>query len=290
MSASWKKRSALRLTSTIAMVVFAALATAQESQLPRQAAVPGGIATLKLFRVDGAGVPTVRFRKKRVMVVQHDDYWTAIVGLPLGLKPGQYHVQVTGSADRSENHGFTVEAKEYEVQRLTIKNKRMVNPTAMDLERIGREKKEISAAFRTWTDIATPELRLHKPVVGPMSSPFGLRRYFNDQPRKPHSGIDIAAPEGTDITAPAAGTVVQVGDYFFNGNTVFVDHGQGLVSMFCHMQHFAVTAGQKVQRGDRLGAVGKTGRVTGAHLHWSLSLNDSRVDPGLFMTHDVGSL
>jgi murein DD-endopeptidase MepM/ murein hydrolase activator NlpD len=126
-------------------------------------------------------------------------------------------------------------------------------------------------------------MQLHQPVDGRYSSPFGLRRYFNDQPRKPHSGLDIAAPEGTPIQAAESGVVVETGDYFFNGKTVFIEHGQGLVTMYCHLRKIDVETGQTVTRGEKIGEVGKTGRVTGAHLHWSVSLNHAMVDPLLFL-------
>ena len=169
------------------------------------------------------------------------------------------------------------------MQRLTIKSSRKVNPYPEDMERITRERREMDRIFTSFTDAPKVALSFIPPVDGPVSSSFGLRRILNGQPRSPHSGMDIAAPEGTDILAPAAGVIAATGDYFFNGNTVLIDHGQGLVTMYCHMSQIDVQPGRKVARGELLGKVGKTGRVTGAHLHWGVSLNNARVNPGLFL-------
>jgi murein DD-endopeptidase MepM/ murein hydrolase activator NlpD len=153
------------------------------------------------------------------------------------------------------------------------------------MKRIEREMAEQSAANRGYRAGVVPSnLLLDRPVDGGrLSSPFGLRRFFNGQERNPHSGLDFAVPAGTPIKAPAAGTVVLVGDYFFNGKTVFLDHGQGFVSMFCHMSAIDVKVGDEVPRGGVVGKVGATGRATGPHLHWNVSLNDARVDPAIFI-------
>jgi biotin carboxyl carrier protein len=232
---------------------------------------------------DGAAPSTVRYAGRRVMVIDQDGYPSAVIGLSLGTRPGRHEFQVRTSDGRTQRVAFEVYPKTYESQHITIKNKRMVNPEKRDLERIAREQKQISSALEHWSEGEEVTLSFDLPVEGALSSPFGLRRFFNDQPRKPHSGLDIAAPEGAPIRAPAAGTVLDTGEFFFNGNTVFVDHGQGLVTMYCHMNRIDVKPGQHVAKGDTLGLVGMTGRVTGPHLHWGVSLNDARVDPSLFL-------
>jgi murein DD-endopeptidase MepM/ murein hydrolase activator NlpD len=126
-------------------------------------------------------------------------------------------------------------------------------------------------------------LRLRAPVAGRRSGSFGLRRVFNGEARQPHSGMDIAAATGTPVLAPGPGLVIDTGDYFFNGQTVWIDHGGGLLSMLCHLSRIDVRTGDTLATGQRLGAVGATGRVTGAHLHWSVLLNRTSVDPALFI-------
>jgi murein DD-endopeptidase MepM/ murein hydrolase activator NlpD len=245
------------------------------------AAVPGGVALVELPASEKP--PSVEFNGRRVMVLASDQAYVAVVGLSLGVEPGTQYLTVRDASGTDRKRAFEVNEKEYETQYITIKNKRMVNPEKRDMERIGAEQRRIRRALATWDDDPPETLRFELPVEGPLSSPFGLRRYFNQQPRKPHSGLDIAAAEGTQIKAPAGGEVVDTGNFYFNGNTVFIDHGQGLVTMYCHLSRIDVTPGQQVERGEVIGAVGKTGRVTGPHLHWSVSLNDARVDPALFL-------
>ncbi|HHM05092.1 MAG TPA: M23 family metallopeptidase [Gammaproteobacteria bacterium] len=261
-------------------LLLLAAAPAAAVDLPRPEAVPGGVAVVTVAR-GGEVAPRVRFRQRRVMVVRDGERWLAVVGLPLNLKPGDYHLDVSRNPPR--RIPFQVRPKHYETQHLTIKNKRKVNPLQRDLDRIVREREEMNAAFAAWRNQAEVPLRFILPTTGPLSSPFGLRRVFNGQPRKPHSGLDIAAPEGAAIKAPADGVVTAVGDYFFNGNTVLIDHGQGLVTLYCHMSRTDVAQGQRVKQGEVIGAVGATGRVTGPHLHWSVSLNNARVNPKLFL-------
>jgi len=251
--------------------------------LPNAQSVPGGVAVVALGTPVSESTPVVQFNKQRVMVVPDLEYWWAVVGLPLAIEPGTHWLTVYAPGEDAQRISFEVMPKRYRTQRLTIKERRYVEPGAAELERIQRDREHIDAAFGHWNDHLPATLVLDLPATGPWSSPFGLRRIFNGQPRKPHSGLDIAAPAGSPVRAPADGRVVEVGDYFFNGRTVFIDHGRGLVTMYCHLSRIDVQTGQTLRRGEQIGAVGSSGRVTGAHLHWSVSLNDTRVDPVLFL-------
>lgn len=252
------------------------------AELPRSSPVPGGIAILAIGPAS-TPVPLVQFQKQRVLVVRANGMWQAVVGLPLSLGTGEQQLDISEHGTRRAL-SFQVLPKQYETQYLTLANKRQVDPGTEDLKRITRELALSNQAFATWSEILADDLRFDLPAQGRFSSAFGLRRFFNNQARQPHSGIDIAAPEGTPVRAPAAGTVIETGNYFFNGNTVFIDHGQGLVSMYNHLSRINVKKGAHVMRGQRIGAIGKTGRVTGAHLHWTVSLNNARVDPILFLS------
>ncbi len=270
----------LRHLISVCLLLIATFGWTATSALPMHYPVPGGVAVVKL---DISKKPeSAYFNKRRIMLVQHDEQWYAIAGLPLATKPGTYTIRtrIDGKVHKTR---FEVKNKQYQTQHLTIKNKRKVNPYKKDLVRIGKEQKIIRRALTTWTEQRHVPLQFSIPVEGRFSSPFGLKRFFNGQARRPHSGLDIAAPEGTPIYAPATGTVITVGDYFFNGKTVFIDHGQGLVTMFCHLSKIRVNTGQQVNQGELIGDVGKTGRVTGPHLHWSVSLNNARVEPLLFL-------
>ena len=266
------------------MVVAACVSTVAQAQgyIARKldVPVPGGVAVVPLGTMPQA--PQVSFDGRRVMVIRDSDsQWIAVVGIPLGTRTGAHSLQVQGGAPAK----FNVGTREYAAQHIRLKNKRQVSPDPDDLKRIERELAEQITAYRVYREGVTPSnVMLDRPVAGGrLSSPFGLRRFFNGQERNPHSGLDFAVPAGTPIKAPAAGRVALVGNFFFNGNTVFVDHGQGFISMFCHLSAIDVKVGDDVARGEVVGKVGATGRVTGPHLHWNVSLNDARVDPAIFL-------
>jgi murein DD-endopeptidase MepM/ murein hydrolase activator NlpD len=242
--------------------------------------VPGGVLTFKLAGVPEA-MPAASFNGRPVMVVWHNDAWLAILGIGLSIEPGEYHLDVAQSGG-AQKLPFAVRPKEYAVQQLKVPPGQ-VNLSPEDEARVKGETEKVRAALDAFTAAAPPTLRLAQPVPGRRSSSFGLRRMFNGESRNPHSGMDIAAPTGTPIKVPLAGRVVDVGNYFFNGNNVLIDHGQGLVTMYCHLSKIRVQVGQELARGEVLGDVGATGRVTGPHLHWGVSLNGAMVDPALFL-------
>jgi len=249
--------------------------------LPLHAPVPGGVAVIDL----GPGsppAPTARWGEQALAVVRENEHWFALLGIPLDTLPGELEIKVQ-RASTSSRIGVPVQVKNYPEQRLTIRDKHKVEPNADDLARIEREQLTTNAIKRSFSP-AQPLTAFSLPASGPLSSRFGLRRIFNGLPRNPHAGLDLAVGTGTPVRAPADGVIANTGNYFFNGNTVFIDHGQGLISAYMHLSRIDARSGQPVKKGEILGASGATGRATGPHLHWAVILNNTPVDPELFLT------
>lgn len=243
--------------------------------------VQGGVAVVALEQEQAK--PSVYYQGNPVLVLHEEGQrWIAVVGIPLTVKAGTQSLTVKGSSGKYSVN-FEVGHKAYREQRITLKNNRQVNPNKSDQTRITKELNEQIAGYKQFSDRIPSNVLFDLPVQGRLSSPFGLRRFFNNQERNPHSGLDLAVPKGTPVKAPADGEIILVGDYFFNGKTIFIDHGQGLISMFCHLSAIDVKVGQQVKRGEVVAKVGATGRATGPHLHWNVSLNNARVDPAIFI-------
>ena len=254
--------------------------TLAQAQL-RPEAVPGGVAEIAVAAA-GAPRPEVRFGGRPVLLQQRKTGWYALVGLPLDTPVGEQKLDI-GLNDSSRPLPFQVAAKDYPVQKLKIANQKMVTPDPEQLARINAERDRQISIRSQFREVPVPRTDLALPADGRLSSRFGLRRVFNGEPRAPHTGLDVAVPTGTPIRAPADGVVTLIDDFYFNGKTVFVDHGQSFVSMVCHLEKATVEAGQTVRRGEVIGQSGSSGRATGPHLHWSVYLNGAAVDPALFI-------
>jgi len=279
----------VRRMSAIASAFVCALAFAAASpsfaattQLPQSSLVPGGVFIFPIQSLDRQAAPVVTLDGQRAMVLRSEGRWVAVVGLPLSEKPGHLAVVVRNGDAPETSVDFDITDKHYVTQSLKVAPSK-VDLSKEDEERVSREIPHIKAIMATFTDAPPVTLRLRQPIPGVRSSSYGMRRIFNSEPRNPHTGMDIAAPTGTPIKAPAAGRVIDTGDYFFNGNTVFIDHGEGMITMYCHLSEIDVKVGDSVTTGQVIAKVGATGRVTGPHLHFGVALNATFVDPALFL-------
>ncbi len=272
---------ARRLAALVAALAATPLAAAD---LPREHAVPGGVATIDLG--PAAKRPAARAGGIPLLVAGDERGWTAVVGIPLSAIPGTAEILVKRTGRPDETLRYAIAAARYPEQQLKVPPGQ-VDLSKTDLARYERERAHQAKVIAAFTDPPPATFAMRAPVGGARSPTFGARRVFNGQARAPHSGMDIPAPKGTQVLAPAAGRVADVGDYFFNGRTVWIDHGAGLLTMVCHLDTIAVKPGDEVSPGQVVGTVGATGRVTGPHLHWSVSLNRAMVDPALFLPDEA---
>ncbi|GAB5605833.1 peptidoglycan DD-metalloendopeptidase family protein [Sideroxyarcus sp. TK5] len=264
-------------------LLFLALPLNAHAALPQASNVPGGVALVQL----GAAVkndqpPQAWLGEQPVLVVPDKGKWYAVVGLPLDMKTGSHALQVK-QGETSKRYAFKVRHKKYPEQRITLKDKSKVELSPEDEARAIGEIARIKQLKLHWQPSPDTDTAFIQPAQGRLSGHFGLRRIFNGQPRSPHAGIDVAVPTGTEVVASSPGKVLAVDDYFFNGKTVFLDHGNGLITMYCHLDRIDVAADQAVIKGQPIGLSGQTGRATGPHLHWSVILNGAMVNPKLFL-------
>jgi murein DD-endopeptidase MepM/ murein hydrolase activator NlpD len=254
--------------------------TRSSSKLPRELRVPGGVALIAVGKANEPR-PAVTRDGANVWVVQRSGDWVAVVGIPLAATVGEHTIDVTHD-NKTSTRSYTVNAKKYPVQKLKL-DRAMVEPPPEVIARIERESEHLKTVRSRWRDTDTVNAAFVLPAKGPLSSRFGLQRVLNGKPRSPHAGLDVAAPTGTPIHAPSDGIVIDTGNYYYCGNTVFIDHGHGLITLYCHLSEVVAKVGDPVKQGDRIGLIGSTGRSTGPHLHWTVYLNGVAVEPELFL-------
>ncbi len=265
----------------VATFSAASIAASPSDGLPRESRVPGGVALVSVAPANEPK-PVVTRDGANVWTVKRGASWVAVVGLPLSTVPGEHSVSVSHNGV-AQSLPFTVQDKRYPVQHVTLKDNAMVEPPPDVMARIETESAHLKTVRSQWRDTTATNATFALPAKGRLSGRFGGSRVFNGKPRAPHAGLDVAVMTGTSVLAPGDGVVLDTGDYYFCGKTMFIDHGNGLLSLFCHLSEHVVKVGESVRKGQTVARSGATGRASGPHLHWSVYLNGVSVEPELFV-------
>lgn len=279
--------STVALTTTLAVAV-GFIARAEEgiqikTAVSDDAPQPGDVVRLDVACACEATSATATVFGKDVPLFRIDDArWSGLIGVDLAVIPGPYLMSVVLNQGESRpiatTRELSVVAKQFTVRRLRVASGFVELPESV-IARVQRESHQLEALFEAAARPREWHRPFQAPSTGQTSGTFGVRSILNGQPRSPHSGVDFGSAVGSPVVTPATGVVALAAPLFFTGNTVVIDHGLGLYSLLAHLSKFAVKEGERVRRGQVVGAVGATGRVTGPHLHWSVRLNGARVDP-----------
>ena len=278
----WNRSYNNTLIAVIAAVLTVGAVNAHADALPRESRVPGGVALVAVARADEPK-PVVTRDRANIWTVKRGASWIAVVGLPLSAAPGEHSVTVNRNGE-TQSVAFTVKEKRYPVQHVTLRDNAMVEPPAELIARIEAESAHLKTVRSKWRESDATNAAFTLPVKGRLSGRFGGSRVLNGKSRAPHAGLDVAVGTGTPVLAPADGIVLDTGDYYFCGKTMFIDHGNGLLSLFCHLSEFTAKVGDAVRKGQPVARSGATGRASGPHLHWSVYLNGVSVEPELFVS------
>lgn len=274
------RRLMLLLSGVLAVLGLATAAVAEVALMPGTLPV-GGVVWVE-WRGASPAYVYAAWREQTVYLQRHDDRWRALIGADVNLAPGIYPLPVTSVGRdgdiETERVDVVVTPTAFPEERLTLPE-RMVSPRSPeDLARIAAERKRLDSIFEDFSGMFAGE-SWQTPVGDELGSRFGLRRILNGEPRSPHGGVDFRSAAGTPVLSPGPGKVVLADDLFFTGQTVIIDHGAGLYSVYAHLSRIDCRPGRELERGERLGSVGSTGRATGPHLHWGVRLRGDRVDP-----------
>lgn len=235
---------------------------------------PGDIVIVTVKGVEGP--VEGKFGDKKIHFNPAEESFIAVFGVDLYTEPGTYDLDIS-ARDKVLSRTVTIGKKKFRVQKLTLPED-MVELSPENEARVEQEQKKIAAIWpnetgRIWDG------NFINPREGEIVTGFGVQRIINNIPKNSHSGVDVAADEGEEVHAPNNGVVVLIDNQFFSGNSIILDHGQGIYTMFFHLSKILISQGQQVKRGEVIGLVGSTGRSTGAHLHWGVRMQGARVDP-----------
>jgi len=275
-----------KLALLMVLGTFVAPALANAQSIVEESRVPGGVAVIELPWAKQER-PQVSYLGNPVMVRRQAEHWYAVIGLGLKTKPGKKILKL--EEDKNDVISFDVGSKHYPTQYVNGVPQNTVDLSPEEIQRYLKEKQKMNIAKKSWSELDPVSIQLMLPVKSRISGLFGRRRVFNGEPRSPHSGLDLAAPKGTQVYAPANGKVILTGNFLFLGNAVLIEHGQGLITLYGHLSKIDVKTGDQVQRGHIIAEVGSTGRATGPHLHWSVYLNRVAVDPLLFINRNTAA-
>lgn len=268
-------RTALALLPQALLLLQASTAAAIEVRVQAREIAPGE--PIRVVVTGTAVAPAGTFRGAPVAFSRGEEAWVGWAVVPLDAKAGPASVEVR-AGDETARTDLRIAAKKFPEQRLKVDEK-YVSPSKAQQERIERERKRLEAIYASRTDAPPPAGPFVRPVPGEPTSAFGLRRFFNDQPRAPHAGLDLKAATGTPVRSSGPGVVALADDLYFAGKTVIVDHGAGLFTIYAHLSRVDVRHGETVAAGRVVGLSGATGRVTGPHLHWGARVGDAIFDP-----------
>jgi murein DD-endopeptidase MepM/ murein hydrolase activator NlpD len=268
----------LKVASFI-LSIFCVLTFAND--LPKSQMVPGGIVELYIQTKE---MPEAFHKDKKLMVLKtdKDDVFRVVAGVGLDFNVSDAYPITLHVKNKSITKDIKIKDFEYKKQYIKLKSSKHVSLSKENLQRYHKESKLSKDALNSFSQKRFDSLKMTPPLHVKIKDDFGKRRYFNNNPRKPHSGVDLPAPKGTKIHAPLNGKVLIAQEFFFNGNTIYIDHGLGLISIYCHLDKLDVKKGDIVKQNQVIGRVGSTGRSTGDHLHFGVALNSKMVNPKLF--------
>ena len=253
-------------------------------QFPTNSPYPGGVLSIDIKNKDFDSNTKINIEGLTSSICKHSLYQSKIfIPIPLDFKSEKVDIKQEGVLLSSNK----ILNKNYRESRITISNSDFVSPGEELQPRIKREYGLSQVAKNTFTPIKLKNWAMIEPAKGLISSEFGVRRFINNQPRNRHGGMDIAAPEGTEVLSPLNGEIIIASNFFYKGNVIYINHGGGLVSSYSHLSQIKIKNGDEVKKGDLIGLIGQTGRVTGPHLHWEVYLMGVAINPEIFLNSSI---